>query len=381
MKVTRVELIQSTKPITFPKPWAPAWNLPSGKPTMGFDFSFYKLYTDSGLVGIGPFTGAKPEMALGFDPTRVGAFWYQNMSGVRHDTWNKGAAGLEIAMWDIIGKAANMPLYQIFGSSRNRMPVYAAISQLPEVNQQIEQVEEIIAAGFKAIKLRMHRQNPWDDLEVFKKVNEAVAGRVMLLVDGNQNNYIDGYNFWSRPTALKMAQELDALGVYYLEDPLPGKDMEGLVAISNSVNMYIAGGEHSSTVYDFKPHLLAGAYDIIQPDVSMMGNMGITGLRHVSAFADQVGRLVIPHVLGRGETALHLAATLPAMAAAHNCPWAEYPCDPPVLTPQTLQAFVTNPILIESDGCVALPSKPGLGLDLDEDWLKSRSVVSETVKL
>jgi L-alanine-DL-glutamate epimerase-like enolase superfamily enzyme len=102
---------------------------------------------------------------------------------------------------------------------------------------------------------------------------------------------------------------------------------------------------------------------------------------HVAAFADYFERLVIPHVLGSATTALHLAATLPPMAAASNCPWVEYPCDPPVLTPATLQALICEPILVEADGCVTLPDKPGLGIELNEDWLADKVAVNQTVKL
>ncbi|MBN1640300.1 MAG: mandelate racemase/muconate lactonizing enzyme family protein, partial [Anaerolineae bacterium] len=109
-----------------------------------------------------------------------------------------------------------------------------------------------------------------------------------------------------------------------------------------------------------------GAYDILQPDAALGGNMGIIGLRKVAELADSFGRLVIPHVLSGGDFPLDMAATLQAMATVENCPLVEYPYDPPILTPATLQPFIVEPILVESDGCVTVPHRPGLGIEIDE---------------
>ncbi|MCS6862801.1 MAG: hypothetical protein NZT92_21055, partial [Abditibacteriales bacterium] len=158
----------------------------------------------------------------------------------------------------------------------------------------------------------------------------------------------------------------DALNVYFLEEPLPRTDLEGLADIAASVDMFIAGGEHTPTAYDFKEHVLRGAYDILQPDVILGGNFGITGLRKTAIFADHFGRLVIPHVCSGGNGGLFLAATLQAMATVENCPMVEYPYDPPLLTAATQQTNLREPILIDKDGCVKVPDKPGIGVELAE---------------
>ena len=95
------------------------------------------------------------------------------------------------------------------------------------------------------------------------------------MVDANQNNSSEVYNFWSRRTAQQVARELDLLNVYFLEEPLPRNDVEGLAKIVASVDMFIAGGEHTPTVNDFKPHPLAGSYDILQPDITLGGIWGL----------------------------------------------------------------------------------------------------------
>lgn len=376
MKVTHVEVVRSREPIPLPEPWRPAWRGPLSEPITSFEFAFYKVYTDEGIVGIGPYTGAPPTLVKGVNPFHVEEFWNVHMSGKRFGTSGKGAAGLEIALWDIIGKAARQPIHRLLGTCRDRILVYAATSRLLTKEQHVQQVMELAEAGFKAIKLRLHRTDPLEDLAVVEAVKEAVGDRVMILVDANQNHVVEGYPPWSRNTALRMARELDELGVYFLEEPLPRTDVEGLAEIAASVDMFIAGGEHTPTLYDFREHLLSGAYDILQPDVTLTGNMGIIGLRKAAVIADYFGRLVIPHVCSGGAFSLFLAATLQAMATVENCPMVEFPHDPPILTSETMQTLVKEPIWIDREGFVAIPDKPGLGIELDEESLSGKVIVT-----
>jgi L-alanine-DL-glutamate epimerase-like enolase superfamily enzyme len=376
MIVKRVEVLRSKHPVPLPVPWRAAWCEPYGPPVSGFSFSMYKLTTDEGLVGIGPTTGASPSLALGVDPFRVGEFWAQHMSGRRAGTAGKGASGLEIALWDIVGKASHQPLAHLLGARRDRLTVYAATSRLLTIEAHIQQVEALIDQGFRAIKLRLHRPDPREDLAVVAAVRDAVGTHVTLLVDANQNNASEGYRFWGRQTALWMARELEALGVYFLEEPLPRSDTEGLREVAASVAMYIAGGEHTPTVYDWREHVTRGAYDILQPDLVMGGNLGITGARKLADYADLHGRLIIPHVLlSQANLPLTLAPTLHTMAAVDNCPMVEYPYDPPVLTEETTQSFALEPLSVASDGTVKVPQGPGLGIDIDEADLIQESVV------
>jgi D-galactarolactone cycloisomerase len=369
MQVTRVEVVRSKEPIWLPQPWLAAWREPSGEPITTLEFACYKVYTDEGIVGIGPYTGADPALAQGIDPFQVGAFWDAHMSGRRAGTSGKGASGLEIALWDIVGKAANLPLHKLLGAYRDRIMVYAATSRLLPAEELAEEVLALMETGFRAVKLRLHRPDPLDDLAVVEAVREAAGDELYILVDCNQNNATQGYSYWSRRTALQMARALEELDVYVLEEPLPRRDIEGLAEIAATVDMYVSGGEHSPTVYDFREHILQGAYDVLQPDVELGGNIGITGIRRVAAVADYFGRLVIPHVMSGGHFPLCMAATLQAMASVPNCPMVEYPYDPPILTPATTQALIREPILVGADGCVPIPDMPGLGIELDESKL------------
>ena len=370
MKITKIETLRSKESVKLCQPWKPSWIEPSGKPTESLSFSFYKIYTDEGIIGMGPNTGFPDlDSLIGFDPFRVSEFWEKRMSGKNKETALHGGSGLEVAMWDIVGKAAGLPVYKLLGARKDRIFVYAATARLLPQDEQIRQVQGIMEDGFKAVKLRLHRPDPWDDLAMVEAVRKAVGDDLMILVDANQNNKSEGYNYWSRGTALLIAEELQKLNVYYLEEPLPRADVEGLAAIANTVDMFIAGGEHSPTVYDFKEHILKGAYDIIQPDVIMIGNTGITGIRQAAAMADFFGKMVVPHVLTGACFVMDLAATLHAMATVENCPIVEYPYDPPILTPEVMGPFLKTPMLVERDGFVKVPDKPGLGIELDADQL------------
>jgi len=370
MKVTKVEVVRSKEPIQLPEPWLAAWNSPDGTPITSMGFSFYKVYTDEGVIGIGPDTGChNPSMIVGLDPFMVGDFWDKRMSGRRAGHSGYGASGLEIALWDVMGKATGQPVYKLLGACRDKIFVYAATSRLLTIDQHVRQVQEAMEAGFKAVKIRLHRQNVQDDIDVVEAVRNAVGDKMMILVDANQNNPSNEYKFWSRQTALKVAKCLDQLGVYYLEEPLPRNDIDGLAEIAASVDMFIAGGEHAPTIYDFKEHILKRAYDIIQPDAAMGGNTGITGLKKVAEMADFFGVQVVPHVLSTGVFPLDFAAAIHTLVTVDNCPVVEFPYDPPILVPETIQKFVKEPFKVDADGYVKLPDRPGLGVEFDEEKL------------
>jgi L-alanine-DL-glutamate epimerase-like enolase superfamily enzyme len=370
MKVTRTEIVRGKEPVLLPQPWLAAWCEPDGTPVTSFDFACYRLYTDEGIVGIGPYTGGDPALVEGADPFMVRSFWETYMSGRRAGNSGHNAAGLEIALWDIIGKAAGLPLYKLLGANRDRVPVYAATSRLLPPQELADEVLSLMDLGFGAVKLRLHRPDPRDDLAAVEAVRQAAGDDLRILVDCNQNNPSRAYRFWSRRTSLKMARALEELDVYILEEPRPRQDIEGLVEIAAQFDLLVAGGEHTPTVYDFKPHIQQRAYDVVQPDVVLGGNIGITGIRKVAELADFYGCLVVPHVMSNGARfPLCMAATLHAMASVDNCPMVEYPYDPPILVPANHETFIHEQILVGQDGCVLIPDKPGLGITLRQDRL------------
>jgi L-alanine-DL-glutamate epimerase-like enolase superfamily enzyme len=370
MKITKVEVVHSKRKVNLPMDYKPAWWEPDGKPIRSFGFSFYKIHTDENIVGLGPYHGDPDPFVTraltGLNPFFIGKFWNDCMAGRELASSRGTYGGLEVALWDIIGKALDMPLYKVLGACRDRIMAYAATNRLLKAEEHVKQVSEIMNMGFKAVKLRLHRPNPRDDLAVVKAVRDAVGEDLMILVDANQNNRSMNYNYWTRKTAFWMAKELDKLNVYFLEEPLARRDVNGLAELVSSVDMLIAGGEHSANIYEFKEHVVRGAYDILQPDL-ILGDIGITGIRKIAVLADYFGKMVVPHVCSAGSVALSLPAALHAVATIENCPMLEYPFDPPVLTVENQQMILKETMSIEKDGCLKVPDKPGLGVEIDEE--------------
>ena len=375
MKITQIELVSSTKPILLPAEFRPAWQEPGAQPCRELHFSFYKIHTDEGIVGIGP-TGPgnvalPPEPALsqliGKDPAYIERFWEQNMRGRDLTLGSTTCAGLEIALWDIMGKATGRPIYQLLGACRDKVMAYASTSELLSPKGHAAMAVQFWAQGIKAMKLRLHRQEIDKDLEAVAAVRDAVKDMIVM-VDANQNNASPNYSYWSRRTALTMARELEKLGVYFLEEPLPRADWEGLGQLCAAVDLPIAGGEHCSNIYEHRDALFAKAYDIVQPDL-ILGNIGITGIRKVAVMADATGRGMIPHVCGGGNTGLYLAATLQVLGSIGGTQFIEYTLDPPALVPAAMQSILKSPIMIDPEGYVEIPQGPGLGVELDDEAL------------
>lgn len=168
-----------------------------------------------------------------------------------------------------------------------------------------------------------------------------------------------------------MARKLEALDVYFLEDPLPLRDVEGLKELADAVDMTISGGEHARDVYHFRDLLFSQAFDIVQPDIILNNpGVGITGMKKVAQIANSVGRMIVPHVCSGGICGLALAATLQVLATVGNCPYVEYPLEPPALTVETQHGLLKEPILIDKDGCISVPQLPGIGVEIDEEMVK-----------
>jgi len=369
MKITNIETVTTTKPIPLPGEYYEAWFSPDGGAKTSYGVSLCKITTDEGLVGWGPGSNVDDyvkRLLIGADPFKIEAFWNSAMLGL--DVIARGSyGGVDAALWDLAGKVAGLPVYQMLGSSTDKVKVYAATSRLCSPEEHVEQVAHIVSLGFTAVKLRFHRPDHRDDLAVAQAVRQAFPD-LTIVVDANQNHRSAQYRHWSRETATWMAAGLQELGVYFFEEPLNRFDYDGLAMLSDRFDMYIAGGEHSQHIYEFTEHLRRNTYDVLQPDV-ILGDIGLTGIRKLGHAAEFYGKLIIPHVCSLGAFPFLFSATAAACAGLRNCPMIEFPYDPPFLTTKTQQFFARNPFVVDTDGYVALSPLPGLGVDLDEDAL------------
>ena len=134
--------------------------------------------------------------------------------------------------------------------------------------------------------------------------------------------------------------------------------------------MYISGGEHAQDIFQFTSLLVSGALDIVETDITIGSRIGMTGAKKVAHIAEALGKRVVPHVTTGPNKGLHLAASLQVAAPEWVCPYVEYIREPPALTVETQQFLIKEPMLFGKDGCVPVPQKPGIGVEIDEEKLK-----------
>lgn len=376
MKIIQAETLVSKQRFELPADYLVAWYSAEKIPARTYDFPLLRLTTDEGIVGYGPGGAPLDAFALhkliGLDPFHTAEFWMGLMSG--KDCVRSTYSGIDIALWDIVGKATGHPIGHLLGTCRDRILAYAATSRLLTVKEHVQQCRELVRMGFRAIKLRLHRGDYREDIEVVEAVREACGEDVILLVDANQNNRSYAYPFWSYETACKVMDAMERLDVLCVEEPLDRRDYDGLARLSGEFRTLISGGEHCSCLDDFRIHIDRNTYDVFQPDM-ILGDFGVTGIHRLGTITEYYKKRLMPHVCSLGSLPLSLAAVLQVCSAHANVPLIEYPFDPPFLTVETQQCILKEPLLIDSEGYLPIPQGPGLGVTLNEELLKNYTAV------
>ncbi len=348
--------------------FAPTWQ---PMPSNTHRITIVEIDTDEGITGIGSGgvlltrLGMTKVFFVGQDPLAI----EDHLPNVRSVAYFVGRVWpIEIALWDIVGKVSGQPLYRLLGGHKNRVRAYASTGELRDTEQRVDDVEKLREEGFTAVKLRFHSPDPRDDLKILEAVREKVGDSMEIMVDANQAWTFPGdkaQNRWDLRTAVGMAWEMEKTGVYWLEEPLYAYDYEGLARLRQAVNLRIAGGELNLDLHEFQVYLEKGCYDVYQPDATFAG--GISTARKVAGMAEAAGHMFSPHTWSNG---IGLMANLHVAAAVPNCPFIEFPYDPPAWTPEVRDFILTEPITIDSEGYLRLPDKPGLGIELDMEKLK-----------
>lgn len=338
-----------------------------------------RIRTDEGLEGLGSVgvgSGSalyiinehlKP-LVLGWNPFDLEALWEKMF----RSTLNYGRKGvvleaisaIDIALWDILGKALGQPLYNLLGGkTREKIRVYASrLYAHDDLELLARQAEGFVKRGFTAVKQRFG-YGPADgpdgmrkNLDLVKTVRRAIGPDVGLMADA--------YMGWDVRYAVKMIRMLEDAGVNldWVEEPIIPDDLDGYARLRRSVQTPISAGEHEFTRYGYRDLIEREAVDILQPDVNRVG--GITEARKIWALAAAHNMPVIPHA---GQ--LH---NYHMVMASLNSPLAEYfpgPSDGGVLDDDTLfwELFGGEPRAI--NGFVTLSDRPGLGLNLNEDGI------------
>ncbi|MEW5947591.1 MAG: mandelate racemase/muconate lactonizing enzyme family protein [bacterium] len=372
MKITDLEVYHVRVPLK--EPFYPSW-VP-GYPQGANSFTLVRVKTDdSDIEGI----SAAPAMGeeaggirqlllpftLGRDPFNVEGMvrMLRNATFLGHRLWF-----IEVALWDIIGKAANLPVYRLLGGSRSKIRAYASTGEIRGAKQRVKDVLRLREQGFRAVKLRFHSARVSKDLEVLRAVRDAAGGDLEIMVDANQGWKVTGlgeFEEYTFKTAVRVARELEKHDVRWFEEPLGKNDYAGLAALRETTSVPIAGGEMNSDIHEFRELIERGCLDVIQPDATLSG--GILNSIKVAGMAQAHDLEFCPHTWTNG---IGLAANLQVMCAVQNCPYCEFPVEEPSWTPEARDAVLTRPFLPGSDGFIEIPDGPGLGIEIDEDALK-----------
>jgi len=362
--------------IPYDVPYRPAWQ--PGLVRTSRDFTLVRITTDTGITGYGGGDGHWAGAVKGnVTPYLVGESLFATERHARVFRNARGAWFIDQALWDAIGKAAALPLYQLWGAAREEVRASASTAELGTPEDRVALAARYRSEGFPAMKLRIHADTIDEDLRLIDRVREAEPG-LTLMVDANQATNLPSPEpgpTWDYQRALTTARELEQRGILWLEEPLARYDFDNLVRLRENTTILIAGGESNRGLHEFRWLIERGAYDIIQPDCSL--SEGVSQLRKVAATAELFKRHFVPH---HGLSGLGLAATLHlacSVVPGQDMMWLEMMYEPPTRTIETYQRLggtLTSTIWIDSAGVVRPPQRPGLGVDVDESQIKRFAV-------
>ncbi len=341
------------------------------------NYLFVRINTDDGLTGYGEVCDsfgctnplsvagvideALAPLLFGEEPLSVERLTFKMRGWTRRRLGDQGViiqaiSGVEIALWDLAGKAQDKSVSQLLGRRQNAIPVYASGTFLDEgsADYHAKFFEPCLAHGVRHVKVRIGLDYG-SDLETLRALRALLGDDVQIMVDGNEH--------YSEATALEIAKELADVGVLFFEEPIPQNHRAAIASLVGKSPVPIAYGEHLFTTDDFEDCLIHKRANVIQPDAAICG--GIAEAVKISGLASTYGTRMAPH---SAAGPLALAANLHLCAAAPNIWMLEFafPLE------HFWKELLTAPDLSSSaliDGALTVPATPGLGLAFDEDVL------------
>ena len=336
-----------------------------------------RVHTDEGIVGIGeahtnplaakavidsPLYSVSAQglkhVLVGEDPRDVNRLWdkmYRHSQTYgRRGLLMHALSGIDLALWDILGKRVGQPIHRLLGGARKREHyAYASDLSQPTLEETIDLALRHKQAGYRAMKFG------WGALGKDARSDIAVAARLRQALGPDFDIMIDMGFSVPLDHAIRLGRAYAEHDIYFLEEPLSPDDVTGFAKLVAASPTPIATGEKASHEFDYLDLMDRGQLRIIQPDIARMG--GITATMRVVAHAEARNVRVIPHCW---STDILVAATLHCISTMHDCPYLEYNVtDNPLRTD-----LLVDPIR-PREGVVAVPDKPGLGIELREDTL------------
>jgi L-rhamnonate dehydratase len=338
-----------------------------------------RVHTDEGLVGIGeadtsPYVARTivempsshavarglGELLIGQDPSRIGELWDRMYRGSYH-YGRAGAAlhvmsAIDIALWDIAGQAAGLPVCELLGGRRREaMPVYAS-EVMPETAAEVRAIaRRAVADGYRALKLG------WGPLGASLDADVELVAAAREELGPDRTLMIDGGMAYSVKRAIQLLRELRPFDVYWLEEPLLADDYDGYRRLSDAVPVRIAAGEADSGLRPYRALVELGHVDVLQPDLARCG--GFTVARQIAEMAAASGTEVVPHCFSTG---ILVAASLHFTAAISGATFSEFS----VAGSPLVNGLLTRPFALDAEGRVPVPTGPGLGISLNEELVE-----------
>jgi D-galactarolactone cycloisomerase len=328
-----------------------------------------RVVTDEDITGIGSCSGngelievivgkvLKP-LLIGMDPTEIDQIWDKAyVRGGHKEFGTRGIgvvalSGIDVALWDILGKARGVPLHRLLGGKcRDKVPVYATALYPEEPSKVAQRARKFADQGFHGVKIKVGFDLD-QDIRIVRAVRKELGNDFIVMTDANQGYSVD--------VALKASDAFADCGAFWLEEPLFVEDIEGHAILREKGRTPIAVGENLHTRYAFENFIVRGAVDFIQPDVARAG--GITEIRKITALAARHNVPVSFHTWGDGVA---LAASVHLSAALKDCIVMEldYAYNP------LREELLREPFKVQ-DGYLIPPEKPGLGIELNQDALQ-----------
>lgn len=349
-----------------------AWSW-SGGQTLQRNCVLVKITTDNGITGLGEIgeSAFLPEavakiietrfepMLVGEDPFNIERIW-QKMYILSSHYGRRGViptiiSGIDIALYDIIGKKLNRPVYDLLGGVyRKKFRVYASGGMAKPVDELIQEAKTYLDQGYFGLKVRIGNEDPSDDVELVRQLRDALGPKPALLVDAGQCYT----NFpWTYDTAFAVCKKLEECDLFWLEEPLHPDDIEGYKRLTANTTIPIVAGENEFVRFGFHQLISQRAVDMIQPDVTRSG--GVSECKKIAAMASAHHMRCAPHIFGSGVgfmANMHFIASTPnAFIMEHD------------KTDNPLREALMVEQIEYADGYVKLiEGVPGLGVILDE---------------
>ena len=306
-------------------------------------------------------------LAVGGDPLQVEAIWsrlhLRALDYARRGVLVAAISAIDVALWDLRGKLLGQPVSTLLGGRRREgVRVYATGLYFNESDDQVgalvDEAQRYVAQGFRAIKMKVGLDVE-TDLRHVRAVRQAIGADIELMVDAN--------HAYSLSEALSLARQIEPLGIGFFEEPLSPEDYDGYRELRQRTSIAIAGGECEYLLAGFRQLLSLRCVDIAQPDICAAG--GLTEVKRIAALASAFHTNIIPHSWGTGiafAAGLHLVSTLDPLPGRLRMPAAMLEMD---RSENALRDTLTRPQFKQVGGAVAVPTAPGLGVDVDPEYL------------